>query len=82
MAGRGSAALKKRAQTLAAKGDDSMIELAEALSELRALGRYPGEEGRCVHPQAEREKIADVCALVANLHLQTCATVVRQPTRA
>ena len=41
MAGRGSAALKKRVQTLAAKGDDSMIELAEALSELRALPKPP-----------------------------------------
>ena len=41
MAGRGSAALKKRAQTLAAKGDDSMLELAEALSELRALPKPP-----------------------------------------
>jgi len=41
MAGRGSAALKKRVQTLAAKGDDSMLELAEALSELRALPKPP-----------------------------------------
>jgi hypothetical protein len=36
-----TAALKKRAQTLAAKGDDSMIELSEALSELRDLPKPP-----------------------------------------
>jgi hypothetical protein len=38
---RNTTALMKRAQTLAAKGDDSMIELAEALSELRAMPKPP-----------------------------------------
>lgn len=38
---RNTAALKKRVQTLAAKGDDSMFELAEALSELRDLPKPP-----------------------------------------
>ena len=37
MVGRSAAALIKRAQTLAAKGDDSMIELAEVVWDLRAL---------------------------------------------
>ncbi len=40
MAGRNNA-LRKRVQTLAAKGDDSMIALAEALSELRAMPKPP-----------------------------------------
>ena len=32
-----------------------------------ALRRFPGEEGRCVHPQAGREeKSADDCKLVAS----------------
>jgi hypothetical protein len=31
----------KRAQTLAAKGDDSMIALAEVLSDLRTLPKPP-----------------------------------------
>ena len=35
--------LIKRAQTLAAKGDDSMLELAEALSELRTMPKPPGD---------------------------------------
>jgi hypothetical protein len=37
MARRSASALMNRAQTLAAKGDDSMIELAEALAKLRAM---------------------------------------------
>ena len=37
MSGRSSPALKRRVQTLAAKGDDRMIELAEALAELWAM---------------------------------------------
>jgi hypothetical protein len=41
MSRRSSAGLKKRAQSLAVKGDDSMIELAEALSELRAMPKPP-----------------------------------------
>ena len=42
MAGRSAAAFIKRAQTLAAKGDDSMIDLAEVVWELRALPKPPG----------------------------------------
>src|SRR5271166_2861615 len=42
MVGRSTAALIKKAQTLAAKGDDSMIELAEALAELRTMPKLPG----------------------------------------
>ena len=41
MVRRSVAALIKKAQTLAAKDDDSMIELAETLSELRALPKPP-----------------------------------------
>ena len=42
MSGPSSADLKRRVQTLAAKGDDSMFELAEALAELWALPKPPG----------------------------------------
>lgn len=41
MPGRGSADLKQRVQTLAAKDDDSMFELAEALAGLWALPKPP-----------------------------------------
>ena len=41
MVGRSASALIKRAQTLAAKGDDSMIELAEVVWDLRALPKPP-----------------------------------------
>ena len=41
MSGRSAAALMKRAQTLAGKGDDSMIELAEVISDLRGLPKPP-----------------------------------------
>jgi hypothetical protein len=41
MVGRSAAALIKKAQMLAAKRDDSMIELAEALSELRSMPKSP-----------------------------------------
>ena len=41
MVGRSVAALIKRAQALAAKGGDSMIELAEVVWELRALPKPP-----------------------------------------
>ncbi len=41
MGRRNTEALKKRVRRLAAKGDDSMIELAEALAELRAMSKPP-----------------------------------------
>ena len=41
MVGRSATTLIKRAQTLAAKGDDSMIELAEVVWDLRALPKPP-----------------------------------------
>jgi len=41
MVGRSAAALIKKAQTLAAKDDESMIELAEVLSDLRGLPKPP-----------------------------------------
>jgi hypothetical protein len=41
MVRRSATALMKRAQTLAARGDDSMIELAETLLDLRALPKPP-----------------------------------------
>ena len=43
MVGRSVAALIKRAQALAAKGGDSMIELAEVVWELRALPKPAGD---------------------------------------
>ena len=41
MSGRSSAALLKRVQTLATRDNDGTIELAEALSDLRALPKPP-----------------------------------------
>jgi hypothetical protein len=41
MAGRNTAALKKRVQTLAAEGDNRMFELAEAMAEWRATPKPP-----------------------------------------
>ena len=41
MVGRSAAALIKRAQTLAAKDDESMIKLAEVLWDLRGLPKPP-----------------------------------------
>jgi hypothetical protein len=41
MSGRSTAALMKRAQALAGKGDDSMIELAEVIYDLRTLPKPP-----------------------------------------
>ena len=38
-------ALMKRAQMLAGKGDDSVIELAEVISDLRSLPKLP-DRGR------------------------------------
>jgi hypothetical protein len=41
MTGRSTAAVMKRAQMLATKGDDSMIELAEVVWDLRAMPKPP-----------------------------------------
>jgi hypothetical protein len=42
MVGQSTATLKKRVQTLVARDDDSMLELGEALSELRTIRKQPG----------------------------------------
>ena len=58
VAGRNNAALKKRVQTLAAKGDDSMITLAEALSELRDLPRPPDGDPPTLDELVELTKLS------------------------
>ena len=60
MSGRSVAALMKRAQTLAAKGDDSMIDLAEVVWELRALpkdGDRPTLDELASHVKLSRRTI-------------------------
>jgi hypothetical protein len=66
MAGRTAAALMKKAQLLAANGDDSMIELAEALSELRALPKPPDEDRPTLDELASRVKLSrrTICYLL------------------
>jgi hypothetical protein len=58
MVGRSAAALMKRAQMLAAKGDDSMILLAETLSDLRALPKQPDGDRPTLDQLASRMKLS------------------------
>jgi hypothetical protein len=58
MARRSAAALMKRAQTLAARGDDSMILLAETVSDLRALPKPPGGDRPTLDELASRMKLS------------------------
>ncbi len=66
MVGRSTAALMKRAQTLAAKGDDSMIELAEVLWDLRALPKPPDGDRPTLDELASRVKLSrrTICYLL------------------
>jgi hypothetical protein len=66
MIGRSAAALKKRAQTLAAKGDDDMIELAEVLWDLRALPKPPDGDRLTLDELADLSKLSrrTVCYLI------------------
>jgi hypothetical protein len=63
MLGRSAAALMKKAQTLASKGDDSMIELAEVICDLRSLPKPPdhavrGHQG-CLDPPWGRGSVPE-----------------------
>jgi hypothetical protein len=58
MAGRSAAALMKRAQKLAAKGDDSMIELAEVVWDLRGLPKPPDGDRPTLDELASRTKLS------------------------
>ena len=66
MSGRSAAALIKRAQTLASKGDDSMIELAEVIFDLRGLPKPPDGDRPTLDELASRIKLSRraVCYLL------------------
>ena len=66
MVGRSAAALIKRAQTLAAKGDDSMIDLAEVVWELRALPKPPDGDRPTLDELASHVKLSrrTICYLI------------------
>ena len=66
MARRSAVALIKRARTLAAKGDDSMIELAEVISDLRTLPKPPNGDRPTLDLLASRIKLSRraVCYLL------------------
>jgi hypothetical protein len=66
MVGRSAAALVKRAQTLAGKGDDSMIELAEVICDLRTLPKPPDGHRPTLDELASRIKLSRraVCYLL------------------
>ena len=66
MSGRSAAALMKRAQTLATKGDDSMIELAEVICDLRTLPKPPDGDRPTLDELASRIKLSRraVCYLL------------------
>jgi hypothetical protein len=66
MSGRSAAALMKRAQALAGKGDDSMIELAEVIYDLRSLPKPPDGHRPTLDELASRIKLSRraVCYLL------------------
>ena len=66
MGRRSTAALKRRVQTLAAKGDDSMIELAEVLSDLRTMPKPPDGDRPTLDELADLTKLSrrTICYLV------------------
>jgi hypothetical protein len=66
MGKRTTATLKKRVQTLAATGDDSMIELAEALSDLRTMPKPPDGDRPTLDELADLTKLSrrTICYLV------------------
>ncbi len=66
MVGRSAAALFKRAQTLAAKGDDSMIDLAEVVWELRTLPKPPDGDRPTLDELASHVKLSrrTICYLL------------------
>ena len=66
MVGRSAAALIKKAQTLAAEDDESMIELAEVVWELRALPKPPRGDQPTLDELASHVKLSrrTICYLV------------------
>ena len=66
MSGRSAAALMKRAQALAGKGDDSMIDLAEVIFDLRTLPKPPDGDRPTLDALASRIKLSRraVCYLL------------------
>jgi hypothetical protein len=66
MSGRNASALLKRAQMLAVKGDDSMIELAEVICDLRSLPKPPDGDRPTLDELASRIKLSRraVCYLL------------------
>ena len=66
MVGRSASALMKRAQMLAGKGDDSMIELAEVIWDLRTLPKPPDGDRPTLDALASRIKLSRraVCYLL------------------
>jgi hypothetical protein len=66
MSGRSAAALMKRAQTLANKGDDRMIELAEVIYDLRSLPKPSDGDRPTLDELASRIKLSRraVCYLL------------------
>ena len=66
MSRRSTANLKKRAQSLAVKGDDSMLELAETLSELRAMPKPPDGDRPTLHELVDLTKLSlrTICYLL------------------
>jgi hypothetical protein len=66
MVGRSASALMKTAQMLAAKGNDSMIELAEVMLDLRALPKPPEGDRPTLDELASRMKLSrrTICYLV------------------
>jgi hypothetical protein len=66
VARRSAVALMKRAQTLAAKGDDSMIELAEVICDLRTLPKPADGDRLTLDEVASRIKLSRraVCYLL------------------
>jgi hypothetical protein len=67
MVGRSASALMKTAQMLAAKGNDSMIELAEVMLDLRALPKPPAGDRPTLDELASRMKLSrrTICYLVS-----------------
>jgi hypothetical protein len=62
----GASALRKRAQSLAARSDDSMIELAEVLSDLRDLPKPPRGDRPTLDDLVDRTKLSKraICYLL------------------
>ena len=80
MVGRTAAALMKRAQMLAAKGDDSMIQLAEVVWDLRTLPKSPDEDRLTLDELASRVKLSrrTICYLIKVWQMVTDLGIPRE----